>query len=205
MEIPLLIGIDKARIDSMIIVWPDNSYERFSTEPQKSVLQLNYKKNLPQFNYSQVTSRWAKNSTNPVTDITQSVNLNYLHHENSFVEFDREPLIPHMISTESPALAVADINHDGLEDIFIGSARDSKSAIFLQDASGKFHQSQQASLSADSGYEDVDACWVDVNNDGNIDLVVASGGMSIMERINICYPVFTLIMVNLNLLNFPMR
>ncbi len=28
----------------------------------------------------------------------------------------------------------------------------------------------------DSTYEDVDACWTDVNNDGNPDLVVASGG-----------------------------
>ena len=37
-------------------------------------------------------------------------------HENPFTEFDREPLIPHMVSTEGPALAVADINHDGLED-----------------------------------------------------------------------------------------
>ena len=28
----------------------------------------------------------------------------------------------------------------------------------------------------DSMYEDVDAVWADVNNDGNTDLVVASGG-----------------------------
>ena len=34
----------------------------------------------------------------------------------------------------------------------------------------------QPALDTDSVYEDVDACMADINNDGNIDLVVASGG-----------------------------
>ncbi|MEO5783320.1 MAG: VCBS repeat-containing protein, partial [Ginsengibacter sp.] len=109
-------------------------------------------------------------------DITKDVNLNYLHEENHFVEFDREPLIPHMASTEGPALAVADINHDGLDDIFIGSSRDKKCAIFLQQPSGKFIKSEKLILDKDSIYENVDACFTDVNNDGNVDLVIASGG-----------------------------
>jgi hypothetical protein len=99
-----------------------------------------------------------------------------MHQENSFSEFDREPLIPHMISTEGPALAVADINRDGLEDVFIGSSKTHHNAIFLQQAGGKFLQIQQPAMLPDSMYEDVDAIWTDVNNDGNIDLVIASGG-----------------------------
>ena len=39
-----------------------------------------------------------------MNDITNEVDLNYLHKENHFIEFDREPLIPHMVSTEGPAL-----------------------------------------------------------------------------------------------------
>jgi hypothetical protein len=111
-----------------------------------------------------------------MVDITKDVDLNYLHQENHFVEFDRDPLIPHMISTEGPALAVADINHDGLDDVFIGSARNKKSAIFLQQPSGKFFRSTQPVLDNDSSYEDVDASFADVNNDSNADLIVASGG-----------------------------
>ncbi len=109
-------------------------------------------------------------------DITQVPGFNYLHQENHFDEFDREPLIPHMVSTEGPALAVADINHDGLEDIFIGSSRDKQNAVFLQQPSGKFLKSNQPMLDKDSIYENMDACFADVNNDGNIDLIVASGG-----------------------------
>ena len=91
-------------------------------------------------------------------------------------EFNGEPLIPHMLSTEGPALAVADINHDGLEDVFIGASKNKKSAIFIQQANGKFIKSRQADLEEDSIYEDVSACFADVNNDGNTDLVIASGG-----------------------------
>ena len=109
-------------------------------------------------------------------DITSSVHLDYKHQENPFVEFNREPLIPHMISTEGPALAVADINHDGLQDVFIGSSKTFHDAIYLQQANGKFIRTEQPAMYVDSMYEDVDAAWADVNNDGNVDLVVASGG-----------------------------
>ena len=109
-------------------------------------------------------------------DITRSTDLLWRHEENDFHEFDREPLIPHMLSTEGPALAIADINKDGLEDVFIGSSKWKKSAVFLQTPSGKFIRTTQQALDMDSTYEDVDACWTDVNKDGNLDLIVASGG-----------------------------
>ena len=91
-------------------------------------------------------------------DITHEVNLNYKHKENHFNEFDREPLIPHMISTEGPALAVADINHDGLEDVFIGSAKRNKPAVFMQTLQANFKKLISLHLDKDSIYEDVDAC-----------------------------------------------
>ncbi len=102
--------------------------------------------------------------------------IKFNHEENQFSEFDRESLIPHMFSTEGPALVVADINHDGLEDVFIGAARNKASAVFLQEPSGKFIKKDEPLLDKDSIYEDVGVCFADVNNDGNIDLVVASGG-----------------------------
>ena len=109
-------------------------------------------------------------------DVANDRNLIHTHKENAFAEFDRDPLIPHMVSTEGPALAVADINHDGADDVFIGSARGTKSSVFIQTKDGTFKRSEQPVLDNDSNYEDVDACWADVNTDGHIDLIVASGG-----------------------------
>jgi hypothetical protein len=81
-----------------------------------------------------------------------------------------------MVSTEGPALAVADINHDGLDDVFIGSSKTFHNAVFLQQPNGQFTRTNQPEMLKDSMYEDVDAAWTDVNNDGNVDLVIASGG-----------------------------
>jgi enediyne biosynthesis protein E4 len=174
MQVPLHIGLDKTKIDSMFLIWPDNTYQ--SIQPNNNPhLSFTYKRNLPIFDYSRITS-YHRNETKPMEDITMSTGLNYRHEEDPFVEFNREILIPHMVSTEGPALAVADINHDGLEDVFIGSSKTFHNAIFLQQPNGKFIQAQQPEMLKDSMYEDVDAAWTDVNNDGNIDLVIASGG-----------------------------
>ena len=159
----------------MFLIWPDNSFERMQADTTKSLINISYKKGLPFFDYTNLRLFY-KNTANPVADITKETGLNYLHSENRFSEFDREPLIPHMLSKESPCVAVADINKDGLDDIFIGGSRNSKAAIFTQEASGKLIKMPQPVLDSDSSYENTGAAWADVNNDGNIDLIVASGG-----------------------------
>ncbi|MFN5476729.1 MAG: FG-GAP repeat domain-containing protein, partial [Sphingobacteriales bacterium] len=85
-------------------------------------------------------------------------------------------LLPHMLSTEGPALAVGDLNNDGMDDVFVGGARGKKAGLFVQRADGVFVPWQSEVLNADSLYEDVDAIWNDVNSDGWKDLVVVSGG-----------------------------
>lgn len=175
METPIHVGLDKTKIDSAFLIWPDNSYQRIVLQPVNHLITFNYKPGLPRFDYTHITNYW-KNPTKPMVDITSKVDLKYKHEENNFQEFNVEPLIPHMVSTEGPALAVADINHDGLEDVFIGSSKNKKSVIFIQQPGGKFLKSSQPNLESDSSYEDVSACFADVNNDGNTDLIVASGG-----------------------------
>ncbi len=175
MEGPIHIGLDKTKVDSAFLVWPDNCFQTIQLNASKTNLTFTYTKGLPVFNYKSITNHWPE-PTRPMADITSNTAFNYTHQENIFGEFDREPLIPHMLSTEGPALAVADINHDGLEDVFIGGARDKKGAIFLQLPNGKFQRSFQPAIDADSTLEDIDATWADVNHDGHLDLIVASGG-----------------------------
>ncbi len=175
MEGPIHIGLDKTKVDSAFLVWPDNSFQRIQLTATTAKVNYTYAKGLPAFDYRKITG-FTKEPVRVMKDITSEVALNYVHEENSFSEFDREPLMPHMVSTEGPALAVADINHDGLEDVFIGSSRDKKSGLFLQTKAGKFERKPIPAIDADSSLEDIDATWIDVNNDGNLDLVVASGG-----------------------------
>jgi hypothetical protein len=175
METPIHIGLDQTIVDSAFLVWPDNTFQRIQLKAGDSLLRFAWKTGLPRFDYTLLTEYW-KNPTRPLKDITSSTGLLHRHEENDFHEFDREPLIPHMISTEGPALAIGDFNRDGLEDVFIGSSKWKKSIVFIQDKKGKFNRSNQPALDNDSTYEDVDACWADINHDGHMDLVVASGG-----------------------------
>lgn len=175
MEIPMHIGLDKTNVDSAFLIWPDNTFEPVRFTSQQHTQTFTYRKGLPVFDYQKITGHWPV-PARPMQDITAETALDFKHEENVFGEFDREPLIPHMVSTEGPALAVADINRDGLEDVFLGSARDKKSAVFIQTATGRFVKTVQPAIDADSSFEDVDAVWTDVNKDGIPDLVVASGG-----------------------------
>ncbi|MEP6465312.1 MAG: VCBS repeat-containing protein [Parafilimonas sp.] len=175
-ETPIHIGLKKANVDSIILIWPNNSYQKINWQADTGkIVTINYSNNLPQFNYNEL-KQYSYNPANAMEDITHDINLNYRHHENDFPEFDREPLIPHMNSSEGPALAIADINHDGLDDVFIGASKREKPAVFLQTLAGKFQKVNEPALDRDSIYEDVDACWADVNNDNKPDLIIASGG-----------------------------
>ncbi len=174
MSLPIHIGLYNTKIDSAFIVWPDNRFQPLTLQLNKRDT-ISYQQDLPKFDYTKITS-FNPSHTKPVENLTASSGLHYRHQENPFVEFNRELLIPHMVSTEGPALAVADINHDGLEDVFVGSAKTFQKGVFLQQPNGKFIAAPQPDMVLDSMCEDVDAVWADVNNDTYPDLIVATGG-----------------------------
>jgi len=176
MEVPLSIGLKNTKVDSAFLVWPDNSFQKInSVEFKKKQLSLIYQIGLPKFNYDLINQYWPQ-QTKQVVDLTAGSGIQFKHQENIFQEFNREQLIPQMNSTEGPALAVGDINSDGLEDIFIGGARGFSAALYYQQANGKFLLSKQEAFRLDSNYEDVCAVMADVNKDGFQDIVVGSGG-----------------------------
>jgi len=174
MAVPIHIGLKNIAIDSAIVVWPNNQYAKIDIKRNTSNT-IRYTPTDNMFDYGKLKHA---SSTPPLflQDITSETGLNHQHIENAFNEFDRELLMPQMVSTEGPAIAIADINHDGLEDLFIGAAKSYQAAIYTQQKSGRFAKIYQPAMALDSMWEAVDAKWVDVNNDSHLDLVIATGG-----------------------------
>lgn len=176
METPLFVALGNQKPDAAWLIWPDNTCEPVSLNIDTAQIKtLTYQPGLPRFDYARLRSFYAATEV-PFEDITRQTGLTFMHRENVFNEFDREPLMPFMVSREGPAIAVADINQDGLEDLFVGSVKWEQGAVFIQNKNATFSRVPQPALAADSTFEDTDACWTDVNKDGYPDLVVASGG-----------------------------
>jgi len=161
--------IPKAGLNSVQVIWPNDKTEIVNYE--KGVNEIHFKQQNAVDNYIYET----KKQQDYLEDITTQKNINYKHQENPFVEFNREPLIPFSTSSEGPALAVADINGDGLEDFYVGSSKRKHAACYLQTNSG-FQQLPLIGEPQDSIYEEVDALFLDIDNDGDKDLVIATGG-----------------------------
>ncbi|MFZ1749869.1 MAG: FG-GAP-like repeat-containing protein, partial [Saprospiraceae bacterium] len=174
METPLIVAKDGwATADSILLIWPDNTFE-YITHRNPSDVSITYRHLLPKFDYNSLLRSDISKLT--VQDLTNYSKLNFAHRENPFVEFNREPLIPHAVSNEGPAIASADVNGDNLDDIYLGNAKWEKSELWIQNSNNTFYKSDQKSISSDSTYEDTDATFADLNNDGFTDLIVASGG-----------------------------
>ncbi len=102
--------------------------------------------------------------------------LDFTHKENDFNDFERDRLLFQMLSNEGPHMAVGDVNGDSRDDIYICAAKDSPGALFVQDEQGHFRQTNEEVFSKDRICEDTDCVFFDADNDGDMDLYVASGG-----------------------------
>ncbi len=178
---PLLhFGLGKSRVvDSLLVIWPDNKIKRMVSIVSNQQLLLNEldARDSVADMEAFIARQLGANKPAVFTDITSSINLPFRHRENlSFIDFNRQWFIPHELSTAGPKVAVADVNGDGLDDLYVCGAKLQPGELFVQDKMGSFTSASRQVLSADSVCEDVDAVFFDADGDTDMDLYVASGG-----------------------------
>jgi hypothetical protein len=166
----LVFGLaDNTSIDEIKITWTNDKQTILKNTKTDTTLVLKQSD-------AQPAASSPKDSRKIFTDVTKNTGINFIHKQNDFIDFKSEPLLPYQLSKQGPALAKADVNGDGLEDIFLGGDINQSSILYLQNKDGKFYPSSSQPWSADSASEDVNALFLDANNDGSPDLYVVSGG-----------------------------
>jgi len=155
---------DNAIVDSILIIWPDQHTQTLYQQKADTTLTL----------HQQTLS--SSISTSLLAPQSPEYLLPFIHLEDPYNDFKSQYLIPHMQSTRGPKMAVADVNGDGLDDIFVCGARGQAGALLLQNASGQFTPADSTTFIRNKQSEGVDALFFDANNDGHPDLYVVSGG-----------------------------
>ncbi len=160
-------------VEEVIVLWPN----------QKKQILHNIKPNqLIKISYDSILIREKKEESivtkSIFKNITEQLELNYEHKEDSYNDFTYEPLLPHKNSKIGPGIAVGDVNGDDLEDFFVGNAAGSSGKLFIQNKQATFDVVNGV-WEEDAKYEDTDALFFDADADGDLDLYVVSGGNNV--------------------------
>ncbi|QEC68200.1 hypothetical protein FRZ67_13140 [Panacibacter ginsenosidivorans] len=168
----LTFGLGKtAKIDSVAVVWNDGKTNILKDVKPNQLLTIKQKDAvLPPVNHQPAADKTI------FTIEHDHYGIGFTHKENDFVDFDRDRLIFHMLSTQGPRMAKGDVNKDGLDDIYICGAKDQSGVLYIQTKEGSFKKSNETLLAKDAVSEDTDALFFDADGDGDEDLYVCSGG-----------------------------
>ncbi|GAB3550863.1 VCBS repeat-containing protein [Spirosoma fluminis] len=154
-------------IDSVEVIWNDGTYQMLRNVKPNQLLRIAYE---PIGTYKQ------RSATTPpyFQEVSaDELGLDYVHIESEFNDFAQTPLLPHKHSQNGPPMAVADVDGNGLEDLYVGSDFGQKSYLYFQQSNGRFKKSE---ISKNANQEDTGALFFDADQDGDQDLYVVSGG-----------------------------
>jgi hypothetical protein len=157
-------------VDTIRIEWPDGNSHRLYQVKADQVVTVN-SRDAKKINSPERINKPGKQY---VKEVSRKLGISYKHKEWDKIDFYRQRTLPHKFSQAGPALAVADINGDQLEDFMIGGSARYDATVFLQQRNGSFKPmpflKDKAQLSEDEGL-----LFFDADNDNDADLYVVSG------------------------------
>ncbi|NNK86726.1 MAG: VCBS repeat-containing protein [Flavobacteriaceae bacterium] len=157
-------------IDSLRIVWPDNTCQLLTGLRTNQALLIK-----PENNKAVDLEQFRREEQPLFELVPDNLGIDFTHIEDRYLDFNRQKLIPYQVSTLGPAFAKGDLSGDGLDDLFFGGSKFESSRVYIQRGAG-FEEEIFPEVKADSIKEDVSAVIADLNNDGKNDLFIGSGG-----------------------------
>jgi len=160
---------EETEVKAVEVVWPDDSVTIVSMPKINQTLTIDRAD-------AKLVYDFQSENEKVFEDVTEKHGINYLHSENEYDDFKDQILLPHKLSNLGPALETGDLNGDGMDDFLVGGAHMSPTIVYLQKANGTFKRIETGFPKSHENFEDVDAVFFDVDNDGDKDIYIASGG-----------------------------
>jgi enediyne biosynthesis protein E4 len=157
--------------DSILIVWPDQSFQIIKGDLLNKTIEVSYKDHKKGLPGNKITSEKI-NFANVTTSIFSN---KIVHEENDYIDYNSERLMPRIHSTEGPKIMVGDINGDQFQDaILLGASGQSDQLLLYKN--GKYFLSNVAAFETDKDSEGAAGLLYDFDEDGDLDYLVGAGG-----------------------------
>ncbi|MFC0655799.1 VCBS repeat-containing protein [Mongoliitalea lutea] len=151
----------------LTVTWPDGKRQIINNLTPDTTVTLDYQ-------LAENTEAAEKKPLLPdFEEVSAKLGLLHTHQHRVFNDFNRQVLLPHKHSENGPGMAVGDVNGDGLDDLFIGGSAGFPRYLFIQNQDGEFSQKE---IFIDAYADDMGCLLIDIDNDGDLDLYVVSGG-----------------------------
>ena len=160
----------------LLLIWPDNSYQvirQFDLGKKRKIIFDNTAMHPPGNEIGTVVQNFIKGSSrfdHQAMDAELLADLKI----SQTPDFNYYSLLPHTYLKHTPAMAVADINNDGFDDLYVGGIGGQEKYLLIGRAGGKFKKTNVAAFAPFIEYADAEAQWVDLDNDNKLDLVITN-------------------------------
>ncbi|MBO0938588.1 VCBS repeat-containing protein [Fibrella sp. HMF5335] len=164
----VLVGMGKQTVADVTIRWANGTEQHLGNLPADQLHTITYNPSTPATTHNPGPTPASLFTT---ADATGN-GLLFRHVEAVYNDFQDTPMLPQQYSRNSPAIAVGDVNGDGLADVFVGADPGQTRKVYLQKPGGQFTEIVQGA----NALEDMGCTFFDADNDGDQDLYVVSGG-----------------------------
>lgn len=175
-------------VDTVTVCWPDGKKQELYGQKADQTIPLDYKNALPPMVGHTAAGTHPAIGVNALfRNLNAATSIRYQHNDSDFIDYNIQKLLPHKLSEYGPALAVGDIDNNGLDDIITGGSFYYDTKVQMQQSDGRFvernllGQGKSAGAGGAGLTEDMGVLLFDADGDSDLDLYIASGGYEVAD------------------------